>query len=302
MSRPAAPPETAPDVRASPGRLDAVTLAALVGACLLWGASFPFGKVALARLPFTQVVLWRFVLALAVLLPLTLRRGFWPARADVPRFVLAGLLGVPVLYGLQFGGLALTSATRAALIVGTFPPILALLAVWFEGEKLGTAGWTAVACSTVGAAVMVGAPGGGGSLLGDALVLASIGAAALWTLLTKRLVRRYRPLPTTALTFLLGTVFLAPIVLARDGLPPVDLPLGTWGALAGLGFGCTALTFGLWSWALQRTSASRAGVFVNLEPLAGAAFGVLLLGEPFSPGLVLGGGLVVLGAWVVTRS
>ena len=132
-------------------------------------------------------------------------------------------------------------------------------------------------------------------------MLLSIGAAALWTLLTKRLMRRYRPLLTTTLTFLLGTLVLAPVVLLVDGLPPVALPLRTWGALAGLGFGCTALTFGLWNWALQRTSASRAGVFVNLEPLAGAAFGVMLLGEPFGGGLAAGGGLVVLGAWVVTR-
>jgi drug/metabolite transporter (DMT)-like permease len=47
--------------------------------------------------------------------------------------------------------------------------------------------------------------------------------------------------------------------------------------------------------------ASRAGVFLNLEPLVGALLGVLVLGEAWGPETVLGGALIVGAAVVVSR-
>jgi hypothetical protein len=46
---------------------------------------------------------------------------------------------------------------------------------------------------------------------------------------------------------------------------------------------------------------SRSGVFLNLEPLVGALLGVLVLGEAWGPGTVVGGTLIIGAALIVSR-
>lgn len=274
---------------------------ALVAACVLWGASFLFGKLALRELPASYVVLGRFTLASVLLLPLAWRKAVPIQRSDVPDFIMAALLMVPISFMLQFEGLARTTATRAALLVGAAPALMALAATWRRGEHLSRMGWSAVGLSTVGVIIMVGWPAGSGSLVGDGLVFASLLALTAWTLLNKRLLDRYPPMVITAYSMALGTIALAPFALWWDGPPPLDLAPLTWTSVAVLGVGCTALTYSLWNWGLQRTDVSRSGVFINIEPLAGALLGVVLLGDPLTLSMALGGSIILLATLMITR-
>ena len=76
----------------------------------------------------------------------------------------------------------------------------------------------------------------------------------------------------------------------------------TWGALAWLSIGCTAVANALWNVALRTLGAARAGVYVNLEPLVGAALGVALLGESLGAGALVGGACILGAALLVRRS
>jgi drug/metabolite transporter (DMT)-like permease len=53
--------------------------------------------------------------------------------------------------------------------------------------------------------------------------------------------------------------------------------------------------------AVQRLGASRTVIFTNLVPVFGAAFGVLLLGEPLLPSMLLGGAVAIVGVMMVSR-
>ncbi len=52
----------------------------------------------------------------------------------------------------------------------------------------------------------------------------------------------------------------------------------------------------LWNWGLKQVPASRAGIFVNLEPLVGAILGVSLLHEVLGITALAGGALIIGGA------
>lgn len=274
---------------------------ALIAAGTLWGGSLLLGKLAMAELGVGHVVLYRFVLTLLVLLPVTLARREWPRRRDVPLFVLTGFLTVPATYLLQFAGLALTSVASAALIVGALPLFIALGASWFTAEKLGLTGWTAVALSTLGVGLIVGQPDGQHNWLGDGLIVLSSIVVAGWVLLSKRLLQRYSALAATTYILSFGTLTLLPIALAWDGLPRVDLSAGAWAAVLGLGLGCTALTNIFWNWGLKYVPASQAGIYQNLEPLIGSALGVVVLGEALGAGAIAGGLLIITAAVVISR-
>jgi drug/metabolite transporter (DMT)-like permease len=272
---------------------------ALAGA--LWGVSFLFGKWALEELGPAHVTLLRFSLASAALLPYALLKGVWPGRGDLPLFLLVGFLTVPATFLVQFWGLSLTGATVAALIVGCGPPIVALFASLFLGERLGKIGWSAVGASTLGVALAVARPGVSNDWLGDALVLLSLLAVVGWVLLGKRLGDGYPAVPATAWILTFGTLTLVPVALLWEGVPRLDLTLLGWASVLVLGLGCSAATYALWNWGVARVPASRAGVFLNLEPLVGALLGVLVLGEAWGPGTVVGGALIIGAALVVSR-
>jgi drug/metabolite transporter (DMT)-like permease len=272
---------------------------ALAGA--LWGVSFLFGKWALEELGPAHVTLLRFSLASAALLPYALLKGVLPGRGDLPLFLLVGFLTVPATFLVQFWGLSLTGATVAALIVGCGPPIVALFASLFLGERLGKTGWSAVGASTLGVALAVAQPGVSNERLGDALVLLSLLAVVGWVLLGKRLGDGYPAVPATAWILTFGTLTLVPEALLWEGVPRLDLTLLGWASVLVLGLGCSAVTYALWNWGVARVPASRAGVFLNLEPLVGALLGVLVVGEAWGPGTVVGGALIIGAALVVSR-
>ena len=266
-------------------------LAAVIVACAVWGASFLLAKVALEELPIGHLVLWRFAIAAAVLLPLVLRRGL-PLRRDLPRFAVSGLLCVPITFLPQFEGLARTTVASASLLVGTGTPLLAVASALFRRERPGTRGWIAVTLSCLGLAIMVGVPGPGRSWLGDTLVFVSMVTTTAWVLVMMPLVRRYGGLAASAWTVTLGAIFQIPVAWL-DGPPAIPSSLFGWGALLGLGVACTAGSYALWNLGLERVPPSRAGVYLNLEPVVGAALGVALLHDAVTAGLLAGGGLVL---------
>jgi drug/metabolite transporter (DMT)-like permease len=281
------------------------------GACALasclWGTGFFFGKIALTEMSVPHMVLCRFFFACVVLMPLV-----WvhPARLNGTEWrvlLLASFLGVPVQFLVQFYGLSLTTVSHAALMVGTMPVLLALAASLFAHERLDAVGWVALGGSTAGVALIVlgGTPatsdGGGPSIAGDLLVVLSLVVALAWVLLNKRLMLRHPPVVVTAYGILCGTAMLAVVVLTTRGTPPLHgVNARVWLALAASGVLCTASTTLLWNWGIHRVPASRAGVFLNLEPALGSILGVQLLGDRLGPFAWVGGGLIVSAAVIIS--
>jgi drug/metabolite transporter (DMT)-like permease len=171
-----------------------------------------------------------------------------------------------------------------------------------DGERLARRGWLAVLLSTAGAVFLVGTPGPGRSWVGDGLVLLSIGVSVVWVLASKRLSRAHGALAATGWILLVGTAALAPVVLATEGVPPLSLPGPVWAAVAALALGSTVGAFVLWNLGLERMESGRAAVFLNLEPVVGAALGVALFGDAVGLGLAGGGALVMTGAALASVS
>jgi drug/metabolite transporter (DMT)-like permease len=294
------------------------------GACALagslWGTGFYFGKLALREMSVGHMVLYRFLFASLGMLPLlwVLHRGSsdrrlprrsrpsW-TRREIGILLLSSALGIPIQFLLQFKGLSLTTVSHASLMVGTMPVLLALGATLFANERLDWIGWLALAGSTVGAALIVlgghesGSAGAVPSLAGDLLVVLSLIIALGWILMNKSLMQAHSPLAVSAYGVLSGTIMICIWVIADDGPPPVArVSLTAWLALAASGILCTAATTLLWNWGIHHVPASRAGVFLNIEPALGSILGVELLGDKLGPFAWIGGGLILAAAVTLT--
>ena len=273
----------------------------------LWGTGFYWGKIALTELSVGHMVLYRFLFASLGLLPVLRRPKL--NRREWLLLLTASFLGIPVQYLLQFYALSLTTVSHAALMVGTMPVILAIGATIFTHERLGRLGWLALAGSTCGVTLITLSgtraqnAQGGPSLEGDLLVVVSLTLSLGWILLNRHLMRGHSPLVVTAYGVLSGTVMLIVWVLATSGpLPVHGLSPRVWAASAASGLACTALTMLLWNWGIHRVPASRAGVFLNIEPAMGSILGVALLGDRLGPGAWVGGAMIIAAAVILTTT
>jgi drug/metabolite transporter (DMT)-like permease len=133
-------------------------------------------------------------------------------------------------------------------------------------------------------------------MYGDLLVVISLFAAIVWILISKRLMRRHSPMMVTASVYWIGGMILGAVVFTTAGTPSLHYSTRAWVAVAEQGLFATACTTALWNWGLKRVPASRAGIFVNLEPLVGAILGVWLLHEALGVTALAGGALIVGGA------
>jgi drug/metabolite transporter (DMT)-like permease len=293
------------------------------GACALagglWGTGFYWGRLALNEMSVEHMVLYRFAYACVGMLPVLLlgRHRVRLTGSEWRILLVSAAFGVPIQFLLQFHGLALTTVSHASLMVGAMPVLLAAAAALFAGERLDAIGWLALCGSTVGAALIVlgGTRGpavrGQPTLEGDMLVVASLITALAWILLSKKLMRTHSPPVVTAYSILSGAAMLAVCVLGPWALSPVTgrhvapppfahVSATAWMALALSGIFCTATTTLLWNWGIHHVPASRAGVFLNIEPALGSWLGVQLLHERLGPYAWLGGGLILAAAITLT--
>jgi drug/metabolite transporter (DMT)-like permease len=298
------------------------------GACFaagcLWGTGFYFGRLALNEMSVEHMVFCRFLFASLGMLPVVLmhRSRFQFTVQEARLLLTCAFFGIPVQFLLQFHGLARTTVSHASLMVGSMPVMLAAAAALFapkgsKEERLDLFGWLAVWGSTVGATLIVlgGSRGpvahGEPSLAGDLMVVASLVIALAWILLSKKLMQTHSPPVVTACTILSGTMMLAVWILGpllvnpwlhNKATPPpfAHVSLTAWIALAISGLLCTAMTTLLWNWGIHHVPASRAGIFLNIEPALGSLLGVKLLGEHLGPHAWVGGGLILAAAVALT--
>jgi len=288
---------------------------ALAGA--LWGTGFYWGRIALDEMNVESMVLYRFLFACLGMLPVLLTQRVRLTRDETRTLLLAAAFGVPIQFLLQFHGLALTTVSHASLMVGAMPVLLAAAAAIFAGERLDGIGWLALCGSTVGAAMVVlgGSRATTGretpSLAGDLLVIASLITALAWILLSKKLMQTHSAQVVTAYTIYLGMAMLVMLIFGAQWIERLhggtsqsiafsQVSLKAWVASAISGLFCTATTTLLWNWGIHQVPASRAGVFLNIEPVVGSILGVELLGEKLGPYAWLGGALILAAAITLT--
>ena len=290
-------------------------VAALIAAGLLWGTTVPLSKLALEWLAPGWLTVVRFGLAAAILLAVARARevrgvpagsGFRPRRSTLraaftPAVLMAGAFGYGGSVMVQNAGIGRTSVTHAALLIGAVPVLVAIIAaVWYRAVARPVA-WFGFAVSLGGVGlVTTGSGGGGASMAGDGLVLASLLLSATVTVAQGRLLVGRDPIAVTAVQFLGATLGSLPVAAVSEGVPAAPAGAGVVLAVVALALAGTLLPFTLFAFGQSRVSAEVAGAFLNLEPLVGAIAGAVVFGDPV--GLVQAGGGAAILAGIALSS
>ena len=221
-------------------------------------------------------------------------------RADVLLMSLAAAAGI-WLNQLSFVyAVRLTTASTVALMFGTLPIFVALIAQAFGHERLTFRHWLATIVSFSGVAlVAVGATGGIGSDIGGILLgLAASVTWAAYSVAMGPLMRRYSPYRISAFMLLVGSVPLLASAFEQLGRQDwSQLGALAWGAFVYSLFFSLVFTNIMWFTAIDRVGAARSALYANLQPFLGAFFALVVLSEHMGPLQVVGG--VVIGAGIL---
>jgi drug/metabolite transporter (DMT)-like permease len=285
--------------------LDGRAVATVVTLCFLWGLSQVSIKVANAGVsPIFQAAVRSIIAASLVAL--------WARAHSLPlihrdRTLVHGF-AIGLLFGTEFVfvylGLYYTTASHAVIFLYTAPLCVALGAHWLlpaepmTGRKgigllLAFAGVLATFWDSLQSPTRL-------QLLGDLL---SLTAGFLWaatSLYLKRIVRTSMT-PSQMLFYQLGfsAVQLSVMTLLLESQQVTALTPVVVGSIAYQGIIVAFASYLAWFWLIQTYPVSNVSAFTFFTPIFGILLGGLLLQEPLTVKLLVGGGLVTAGMALV---
>lgn len=273
----------------------------LLATVLFWSFNFTalrygitHGFAPLAYAPVRWALAGVALAALARLRGHSLRVG----RRDLAIVAAASVAGIAVNQVAFVYSLRLSSASTVALVFGTLPIFISLVAQLSGIERLHLRHWVATGVSFAGVVlVALGAPGGlSANAWGILLALVTTSTFAVYSVAIAPVVRRNSPLAVNAISALIGAAMLGVVcstVLARESWGAIG-PLA-WGALLYSSLVSIVLGNVFWFTAIDRVGPARSSLFANMQPFLGALFAVLVLSERLGGGQLVGGGVIAIG-------
>ena len=293
--------------QATPQQTTLKAVIALNVVTLLWGSQHAVikGLIDLTESP-ALVNAVRFDLAALLALPWLPRprpddpeadaavRATWASGVDLGLWTFAG-------FSLQAIGLQLTSASRSAFLLYLNVKLVPLLAFFVYGRSVPQVTWISAAIAVAGTGLLT--YDGNPPNAGDAWSLAAALASAIFILRLEAAARDTRLLgpaalnaATIATTAALCTAWaVGGVVLSGDNFADIAGPLREQ-AVPLLYLSLVTTVFANWLQTIgqKEVSAPDAAIIYALDPVYGAGFSFLLLGETLGPQGFAGAGLVLL--------
>lgn len=279
----------------------------LFAVSFFWGGTFVAGRFLAGNAQPVSAAFFRFAIA-STLLTLAV----WKVEGRLPKLRLRQVLAVAALgltgifaYNLFFfNGLTLIEAGRAAMIIALNPVAITLCSVLIYRETLPLSRIVGIPLSVIGALVVItrGEPVlivSDGIGRGELLIFGCVLSWMLYSLIGKSAMRGLSPLAAVCWSSIAGTIMLLIPALQHGSIhEALNFPWSVWCSIGYLGLFGTVIGFFWYFQGIQSIGPSRAAVFINFVPVNGVLLATLLLGEKLDISLLIGGLLVVFGAYL----
>jgi drug/metabolite transporter (DMT)-like permease len=267
---------------------------------ILWASGFIVAKLATQRMDVLTTLLWRFVIAAAVMgVVAAVTRPALPRGLAWLHLVVTALLLQMGVFSAVYTGLAAgVPAGLTSLVMGMAPLLVGLLTPLLLAERLGVAPVIGLVLGAAGVYVVLSDELGGGQI-GVSVVFPVLGmfALAAGTLYQKRFgagTSISMSVLVQMLTCAVVTLVAVPVAGAA-WLPPSP---GAWLAAGWLGVFNSALTFAVMFVLLRRTGTVHVSALMNLAPPTVALLAVPVLGEALTVQAVVGLAIALVGMYV----
>lgn len=276
----------------------------VIGAASLWGSLGLFGRLAFrAGVEPLELASVRAALAFLLALPLLVLRprALHVHRRDLPLLLAYGAISVGLFYWVYLVAVDRLPLAVAAALLYTAPAFVVAIAWLMRWEPVRPRRLIPLGMVLAGAVLVTGAWRALGSIevAGTLFGILSGLSYATYTVLGKRIRRRYDALTTILWAYGVGAVVLG------VGAPPWDVMIRHEDArlvMLLMALGPTLLAAGLFYIGIHHLDASAASMLATIEPVVAALVGALWLGEAVTGDAVVGIALIIAAAlWLARR-
>lgn len=268
--------------------------------CLIWGTTWIFIKVGLTDLPPITFAAARFLLAVAILLPVIWIRDLpWPrSAAEWKLIALTGFLQFSLNYSSVFWAEQHITSGLAAVLQAMITVFGLLLAwIFLPAEKITSVKIFAVLIGITGVAVIFIEQLRIESVMafaGCVAIVAGAYAAAQASILVKARGSSLHPASLVCAQMICGLPAILIYAFVAEG-NPLEFNW-TWRAVACvfyLTIPGTIAAFWLYYWLLSRIESTKAMMISLVTPLIAVLIGAIFLGERLPPQTLFGGVLII---------
>ncbi|WP_167619607.1 DMT family transporter [Maribellus sediminis] len=273
-------------------------------ACWLWSTAFVGVKIGLTYHTPLQFAGIRFFIS-GILIFLYFgkpARYFAQLKANIRFILLLSLVQTVIQYSLFYSGLNLVPGSLAAMIIGSQPLFIALVAHYtFSNDKMTLMKTGSILIGVAGIAVItIGRSKvemkGALEWIGIGLLLVNNLVAGTTNVMVAKYSKGISPAVLSSTSLMIGGFVLSIISVPIEGVHLGPFPPKYWYALAWLSF-LSAAAFTIWNTILKRpgVKVSLLNVWKFLIPVSGAALSWLLIADekPDVPSLI-GMGIIAL--------
>lgn len=268
----------------------------LLTVCLFWGSNFVVAKTGLTEFsPLFFSAIRFFFLALILIPLLKWQKGQMKAILAIAMF--SGALH----FALFFWGLSVATASVSAIVAQLGAPFGAVLSILFLGEHVGWRRWSGIGMAFFGVAILSFDPTVFQYLTGVILMATASLCYATAQLFMKQL-KGVKPLDLQVWVGVISFPILGILSLLIESGQVMEMSQATWRGwsavlyttLAGSIIGHSGVFY-----LLQRYDVSLVSGQLLLAPVIGIFMGVMILGEPITGRIVVGGLITLVGVGIL---
>jgi drug/metabolite transporter (DMT)-like permease len=280
----------------------------LVGVAFIWGGTFIAGRHLSVNTPPLLSASIRFLIAsvtLSFFLPNKQNKSLLNKNTKIRIFFL-GLTGIFFYNICFFYGFQFISASRGSLIVALNPAGIGLVSFIFLHEQIRPIKWLGIMLSLIGVFIIVISKDPTALSMdvntwkGDLFLLGCVACWVTYSVASKRVISEIGTIHSVFYSLVVGTILLGVTALSTNQANLVnilELSYSQWFSLLFLGVFGSALAYVWYYKGIEKIGATQAGVYIALVPVFGIILGMLLLKEPITLPMIIGGIIVILGVY-----
>ena len=278
---------------------------------LFWGGAFVAGKVVSQNVGPFSIAFQRCAIASILLILLTWKiEGKLPAlkKFQIIPVILLGMTGIFTYNVMFFKGLKIIEASRASLIIATYPVFITIFSAIFLKEKINLIKTLGIIISICGAIVVISKGNINrifetGLGLGELYFFCCVLSWVAYSLIGKAVMRNLSPLASVSYSAIVGAVALF-VPACFEGLFQNirNQSMLDWSCICYLGIFATVIGFVWYYQGVQRLGPTKAGLFINFVPVFAILCAFIILREPITISLVVGTALVISGVYLTNRT
>ena len=278
----------------------------LIFTIITWGYSWVLMKMGLEYAdPFTFAA-WRMIIAtVAMFVYVRVKSIEWPKREKLPDYAIIGLFQTTLTFGLMLYGMQYVTAGKTSVLLYTMPIWTMFMVHFYLKEPLNTAKWIGVAIGTAGIICILGRDTlvhqSSEIFIGELLIIGGAIAWAISNIWIKKRMANENVYMVSTLQLSLGTIGLIVLAIPTEGLLIVDWNAHSIYILLFTGLIASAVDFTIWFYLLNKLDIKITTFSSMLVPVVGLIFDWLLLGNSLDLGVIIGGALILLGIYQVSK-